>query len=336
MSKPQKKSKMKKSSPQKMLFASFLLMIVIGLGNKIFQKLQTIPMYIKIYLYYMLTKRRHNYPFFLNLMSTFIYIPASFLYIIPMIKYGNAITDECLDIPKWKFAVMGSLDGIGGVMSVFAVNFITNSSMIILLTQASIPISMAMSKFLLDAKYTRFQCCGAFVVLVGIAVVLMPSFAGPSSGDDGHNQLLWALVLVISCVPNVLSSVYKEKALGETDVDVIYMNGWIAIYQFLICLPLAVPSAWASNLTLAELPKNVVDGAKCYVGINSIVTESDVDDCSSSFVFVTIYLLFNLFCTLRILCDIANADRQYTVNHDFEIWKCEYFVARHDNHGSIG
>ena len=116
----------------RMLVCSFFLMIVIGLGNKIFQKLQTIPM--------------HNYPFFLNIMSTFVYIPCSFLYIIPVQKYGTAITKECEEISKWKFAIMGTLDGIGGVMNVFAVNYITNSSMIILLTQDSIPISMFMSK----------------------------------------------------------------------------------------------------------------------------------------------------------------------------------------------
>lgn len=36
----------------KMLGASFILMIVIGLGNKIFQKLQTLPMYVVFVLNY--------------------------------------------------------------------------------------------------------------------------------------------------------------------------------------------------------------------------------------------------------------------------------------------
>ena len=134
---------------------------------------------------------------------------------------------------------------------------------------------------------------GAGVVIVGIAVVLIPSFASSGTNDGTEqSQLLWAMVLVASCVPNVLSSVYKEKALGETDVDVVYMNGWISIYQFAICIPLAIPSAYASNLSLSELPQNVVDGAMCYIGRNSLFN----DDCSTSFLFVTIYLAFNLFC----------------------------------------
>ena len=75
------------------------------------------------------------------------------------------------------------------------------------------------------------------------------------------------------------------------------MNGWIAVYQFLVCLPLAVPSAWASNLSVWELPQNVINGAKCYVGENSVFNPTPVtpvDDCSTSFVYVTIYLCFNL------------------------------------------
>ena len=62
----------------RMLAISFILMVIVGLVNKIFSKLETIPM--------------HNYPFFMSLFSSFIYIPTAFMYIIPMIKYGNAIT----------------------------------------------------------------------------------------------------------------------------------------------------------------------------------------------------------------------------------------------------
>jgi hypothetical protein len=45
-----------------MLIFSFVVMVFVGLGNKIFNKLQTLPM--------------HNYPYFLSLLTTFIYVPA--------------------------------------------------------------------------------------------------------------------------------------------------------------------------------------------------------------------------------------------------------------------
>ena len=48
-----------------------------------------------------------------------------------------------------------------------------------------------------------------------------------------------------------LSSVYKEKALGDDDIDVIFLNGWVAIFQFLSGLLFAVPSAYAMGLPVS-------------------------------------------------------------------------------------
>lgn len=53
---------------------------------------------------------------------------------------------------------------------------------------------------------------------------------------------------VLSCLPMCLSSVYKEKALGDDDIDVIYLNGWVAVFQFMVSLLFAVPSAYAVGL----------------------------------------------------------------------------------------
>jgi len=279
---------------QKMLIISFLLLIVVGLGNKIFQKLQTIPMY--------------NYPYFLGLFVTFFYIPLSFAYIWPMIGWGKAITKEQRQIPWYKFAVMGVLDGIAGLMQSFAVNYIPSGSLITLLYQSAIPISMIISKFILKAKYGIHHYVGAAVVFVGVVVVLIPSFL-PGAASQNANvpqwlQGVWAGVLIASCIPMTLSSVYKEKALGEVEIDVVYMNGWIAIYQFLVSVALAVPSAYASNLTAQQLPYNMADGAKCYVGINSITESSGsfrADDCQSAPLYVTLYLFFNVMYNILII-----------------------------------
>ena len=62
----------------------------------------------------------YNYPMFLNMMSTFMYIPICFAYIIPMVRFSNAISKAQQDIPKMKFGVMGALDSVAGIMQVFA------------------------------------------------------------------------------------------------------------------------------------------------------------------------------------------------------------------------
>jgi drug/metabolite transporter (DMT)-like permease len=235
-----------------MLMISFIFMVFIGLGNKIFQKLMTIPMY--------------NYPNFVNLLTTFWYVPLSFAYIVPMARAGR-IPREQMDMPKKPFAIMGILDAIAGIMQVFSATYL-DGALLILLSQAAIPISMIMSRIILKVTYKNYQYCGAVVVAGGIACVLGPHL----TGSGGSKTIIWALVMIFSCVPMCLSSIYKEIALGETDLDPVFLNGWIAIFQFIASIILAVPSALASDPIVYPdgLPRNLWQGLKCYFGMNSI------------------------------------------------------------------
>eukprot|EP00658_Telonema_sp_P-2_P081179 TRINITY_DN8253_c0_g2_i5.p1 TRINITY_DN8253_c0_g2~~TRINITY_DN8253_c0_g2_i5.p1 ORF type:complete len:430 (-),score=77.71 TRINITY_DN8253_c0_g2_i5:25-1314(-) len=272
-------------------------MVVVGLGNKVFQKLGTRPMY--------------NYPFLLSLLSTFVYIPLSFAYIIPMIIWGNQITPEQRSIKQWDFFVMGALDGIAGLMQSFCSTYILSGSLLILLQQSAIPISMLISAICLNAKYQKLQYMGASVVMAGLIVVLLPSMLGDSD-QGGSSTLLWGGVLILSCVPMCLSSVYKEKALGAMEIDVVYLNGWIAVWQMVVTVAFVIPAAYASKLTLDDIPDNVWDGLKCYIGDNSISKyhescppSSAGDDCSDScgdsILFVNFYFIFNLGYNILII-----------------------------------
>lgn len=51
-----------------------------------------------------------------------------------MMRYGTAITPEQTSVPKRVFAVMGALDGLSGIMQIFASTYL-GGSLIILLTQ---------------------------------------------------------------------------------------------------------------------------------------------------------------------------------------------------------
>ena len=106
------------------LTIAFFAMVFVGLCNRVFNKLMTIPM--------------HNYPNFLNILTTFVYLPVCFAYIIPMARNGS-IPKEQLEMSKWPFFIMGGLDALSGIMSIFAVTYLTGS-LIILLSQASIPV----------------------------------------------------------------------------------------------------------------------------------------------------------------------------------------------------
>jgi hypothetical protein len=147
--------------------------------------------------------------------------------------------------------------------------------------------------------------------MLGIAVVLIPNFMGgkvTSNGDihimeassdsgSGLSEIFWVVVMVISCIPMCLSSVYKEQALGEVEIDVVYLNGWVAVFQFLYSLPLTLPSAYVIHMGLSDILPNIVGGMKCWLGINSIMEDTSFgskDDCSQAPLFFTLYLIFNI------------------------------------------
>jgi drug/metabolite transporter (DMT)-like permease len=204
-------------------------------------------------------------------------------------------------MPKKPFLVMGTLDAIAGIMQIFSSTYLPGP-LIILLSQAAIPVSMVISKYMLKAQYNMYQYFGALVVVAGIMTVLAPTLSGSGS-------VLWAIMMILSTVPMALSSVYKEIALGETELDPIYLNGWIAVFQLMFSLVLCVPCAYASDppVPIAELPANLWDGLLCYGGKDSITCDGNDDACVSDDcylygpLFVTIYLVFNQAYNLLII-----------------------------------
>jgi len=111
-----------------------------------------------------------------------------------------------------------------------------------------------------------------------------------------------------------LSSVYKERALGSMEIDVVYLNGWIAVWQFVVTVAFVVPAALAAKVAVSDIPSNSWDGLKCYVGTNSLMDngpscppdsahagDNCSDDCGSSILFVNIYFMFNLGYNILII-----------------------------------
>lgn len=84
---------------------------------------------------------------------------------------------------------------------------------------------MVISKRLLGSRYSVMQYAGAAIVASGIVVAIGPSLAIGTGGGGEAQELIWSVVMVLGCIPMALSSVYKEIALGESELDPIYLNG---------------------------------------------------------------------------------------------------------------
>jgi hypothetical protein len=174
---------------------------------------------------------------------------------------------------------------------------------------------MIISRIFLGTKYKISQFVGAFIVILGLLVALIFNSKSDSSSSDNSDcgagcQVIWSLVLVSSSIPMCLSSVYKEKALGDNDIDAIYLNGWVAVFQFLFSIPLLWPSALAENLPMNQIWNNLYDGMLCLGGVNSVIANSTQsndsfnttpDNCALSPAYVSAYVLFNIVYNILII-----------------------------------
>jgi drug/metabolite transporter (DMT)-like permease len=326
-----------------------------------------LTLYLYLFLLTLLLANRYNYPNFLNLFGNFMYIPICFAYIVPTSKFGwfnNSITPEQLALPKRPFAIMGALDCLAMSMQIFASVYLPGT-LLVLLPQAAIPLSMIFSRYLLHERYGVRQYLGAMVVLAGILIVLEPVITlrhAPEyyceavnvhndcticqveatedacrshknetpeflwDGDDSNNSggmcdwlpfdeaskdtefliSVWSLVMIASCVPMTLSTVYKQMALGDgTDLDPIYLNGWIAVFQFCFSLVLAFPAGMSSSPSVSplDLPRNVWDGIQCYLGHGTVETGCHPDSMCSfhAALFVNVCLICNFVYSFFIM-----------------------------------
>jgi hypothetical protein len=139
----------------RMLVISFSLMVFVGLGNRIMGILQYTPM--------------GNYPLFVNLLTTFAYLPTSLLYVIPMAKYRpDIITPEALAVPQRVWMIMGLLDSLAGVLqSLSMAKLQDQGGLIVLLLQSAIPSSMLITRIFLKVQYKWYQYTGALMVIAG-------------------------------------------------------------------------------------------------------------------------------------------------------------------------
>lgn len=105
-----------------------------------------------------------------------------------------------------------------------------------------------------------------------------------SSREEELHIFIWSFVMIASCLPMTISTIYKEAAMtDESETDPVFINGWIAIFQFFFNLVLAVPAGYFFSPAIKpwNLLENMWDGMKCYLGKPSIITGCHPDTMCS-------------------------------------------------------
>jgi len=230
-------------------------------------------------------------------------------------------------------------------------------TLIVLLPQVAIPLSMLASRFILREKFTQYQYLGAAIVMLGIVVVLFPvltqqtapSFSCQPIDEDQYcticqtetNQedceshrrddapsfeqdadvyckwiskedaprlddwlkVVWSLIMLLSCGPMVLSTVYKQVAL-QVQLDPILINGWVSFFQLFSGLLFVVPAGYASSpkVKVMDLPENWSQAIHClFSRTNSISSGCHPDDCSEAALWVHLGLLSSVVYTVSMI-----------------------------------
>mmetsp|Transcript_26600 Transcript_26600/g.83209 ORF Transcript_26600/g.83209 Transcript_26600/m.83209 type:complete len:452 (-) Transcript_26600:2912-4267(-) len=214
---------------------------------------------------------------------------------------GGAWLRHQMAIPAGMIAVMGLLDSLGGFLSTIGGAY-TPGPMQTLLNQTVIPLTLFMSACFLGIRFNTPQCVGAFVILCGASVALVPSFVGEGDdegeskpdksvehgqhhGGDAATMVMKAswvgpLIFFLSVVPAAFSNVYKEAAFNKVaHADVYILTSVVSTLQVIIgfaLLPLLALPGFGGE-PVSELPLQMERGTRCFLGENSL----HGDDCGS-------------------------------------------------------
>merc|ERR1712136_130752 len=106
---------------------------------------------------------------------------------------------------------MGLLDGIAGTL-MFLGSVHTSDMMQVLFSQGAIPLTIALSVFMLGKKFHCLQSMGAGIIVGGIVVA---NVLKGSRSDVAADIPVFNCIFFLAMVPTALSSVFKEAAFTK-------------------------------------------------------------------------------------------------------------------------
>lgn len=219
-----------------------------------------------------------NYPFFLNQLTNYGYIPIFGAVVVYEMFFTKLINKEMRIFPSWKFAIMGALDAVCGYFVVIG-GIYTSGPMQQLLNQAIIPVTMIGAFFILKERYSAIQIGGALVIVGGVIVSLLPALTN-KQGNSG-NVFFWNMFYLINIIPFAASNVYKDIAFKSVDMDVWYLQFWDVFWQsvvgtFLFPINMALPPP--QQVVFSKIGSNLRDGGMCLIG-HDLITPISQPGC---------------------------------------------------------
>ncbi|KAJ0394696.1 hypothetical protein P43SY_005655 [Pythium insidiosum] len=238
--------------------------------------------------------RMSSYRYFLCQLMTFLYIPPLFCIVGYKSTQDEFIEEEVTEFPKIHFFAMGMLDLLHAMM-LFIAGGPTEPMQTLLLMQASVPLTACLSALIYRTPYTRKQVLGNLVMTAGIVVAFLPSLNDFRSDVFEDREVAWnTMFYLLAAIPGSISMLYKERAIRDQPMDMVYLNAWVAVYQFIGGLLLA-PLVFDVEVLHLE---QKMSGLECLInGKNEVPT----DQCEFGIAIVVGFVLANALINLLLL-----------------------------------
>ncbi|CAI7770313.1 unnamed protein product, partial [Closterium sp. NIES-53] len=271
-----------------------LLTVSLGVANRVLYNLALIPMC--------------RYPFFLSQLTTFGYVAVYSVILLARTSL-NIVTPDMLSLPKRPFMLMGLLEGAGLALGIIAAAHMPGV-LIPVLSQVFLVWQVTFSYLFIGRRYSLQQLLGCFLVIMGVAVVVLTS--GPPlhivstllASLLAATPIQWPLLFLLSTVLPAASSVLKEsvfrdsaKKLNGRSLDIFVVNTFGSAFQalfILILLPLI--SSLGYRIPPAQLPGYFREGAACLLNFNQAVP-----GCQGAPLLPLLYVAANLAFNISLL-----------------------------------
>jgi len=213
---------------------------------------------------------------------------------------------EGLDLSKWKIALISFLDSSQNLLAFYSDSHVPGP-MQQLIIQMVVPFSILLSVVFLRAHYSGPQYIGAFVIIAGIVLDILPSLT--NSATWSTISTWWILIYLSSTIPFALSTVFKEHNIKALSVNALYLQAWNNTFQALFCV-LFIPLSLVEDVNFQSLSldsvlssisvgmtRKFLDGGKCFLGENTLPD----DNCEGFFLVLLLFLFFNVSINLCML-----------------------------------
>jgi hypothetical protein len=142
---------------------------------------------------------------------------------------------------------------------------------------------MLCSAVLIGTRYGMKEGIGAFLIVVGACVSVIPQLIAASSAEESTDIRLYAVIFyALSNAPMAMSSCYKEATFEKRTLDVWYSTQQVSIVQFFVSflyMPLLALRGFGSQdgMPLLSIPGAFASGWRCFV--------HEVPECAESHAF---------------------------------------------------